>query len=201
MQLADFLFITVCIDSIFKKEIIMKKNSMLSLSILIMVLTALFIPVQSKSQDKKLTDDSKAAKAAFIKTDPSMNKLFANSYAYVIFPNIGKGAVGVGGAAGNGIVYEKGKAIGTAKMLQVSVGFQFGGQAYREVIFFENKDALEHFKDNKVEFAGQVSAIAAKSDASANSQYRDGVQVFTEGKNGLMVEAAIGGQKFTYAAL
>ena len=165
-----------------------------------MVLTAFFIPLQSKSQTK-VRDDSRDAKAEFIKTDPSMKKLFANSYGYVIFPNIGKGAVGVGGAAGNGTVYEKGKAIGKGKMLQVSVGFQFGGQAYREVIFFENKEALDHFKDNKLEFAGQVSAIAAKSDASANSQYREGVQVFTEGKGGLMVEAAIGGQKFTYAAL
>jgi len=178
----------------------MKKNSILSLSILTMVLAGLFIPAQSKSQTKMM-DDSKAAKAAFIKTDPSMKNLFASSYGYVIFPNIGKGAVGVGGAAGNGIVYEKGKAIGKAKMLQVSVGFQFGGQAYREVIFLENKEALDHFRDNKLEFAGQVSAIAAKSDASANSKYRNGVQVFTEGKNGLMLEAAIGGQKFTFSAL
>ncbi|GAB2811772.1 hypothetical protein GCM10027043_09080 [Ferruginibacter profundus] len=168
-----------------------------------MVLAGVFIPAQSRSQDskEKITGDSKAAKAAFIKTDPSMKDLFDGSYGYVIFPNIGKGAVGVGGAAGNGTVYEKGKLIGTAKMLQVSVGFQFGGQAYREVIFFENKAALDHFKDNKVEFSGQVSAIAAKSDASANSQYREGVKVFTEGKNGLMLEAAIGGQKFTYTAL
>ena len=185
------------------KKIIMKKNSIISLSIFVMIMTALFIPVQGKSQDKheEIINDSKEAKAAFIKTDPSMKNLFASSYGYAIFPNIGKGAVGVGGAAGNGVVYEKGKLVGTAKMLQISVGFQFGGQAYREVIFFENKDALDHFKDNKIEFTGQVSAIAAKNDASANTQYRDGVKVFTEGKNGLMVEAAIGGQKFTYAAL
>ena len=130
-----------------------------------------------------------------------MKKLFTSSYGYVIFPNIGKGAAGVGGAAGHGSVFEKDKMVGKAKMLQVSVGFQFGGQAYREVIFFENKEALDHFRDNKVEFAGQVSAIAAKNDASANSKYREGVQVFTEGKNGLMLEAAIGGQKFMYSAL
>jgi len=129
-----------------------------------------------------------------------MQSLFDKSYGYVIFPNIGKGAIGIGGAAGNGTVFEKGTAIGSAKMKQVSVGFQFGGQVYREVIFFETKDALDHFKENKVEFTGQVSAVAAKSNASANAKYRDGVLVFTEGKNGLMLEASIGGQKFSYSA-
>ncbi|MGC4103552.1 lipid-binding SYLF domain-containing protein [Ferruginibacter sp.] len=181
----------------------MKKNSIIGLSLSLLISAALIIPLNSTGSDdhKKIINDSKDAKAAFIKTDPSMKSLFTSSYGYAILPNVGKGAVGVGGAAGNGVVYEKGKIIGTAKMLQVSVGFQFGGQAYREVIFFENKEALDHFKNDKIEFAGQVSAIAAKNDASANTQYRDGVKVFTEGKNGLMVEAAIGGQRFTYSAL
>jgi lipid-binding SYLF domain-containing protein len=107
----------------------------------------------------------------------------------------------VGGAGGNGVVYQKGKVIGTAKMVQVNVGAQVGGQAYREVIFFENKDALDRFKNNKLEFAGQVSATAAKAGASANAKYREGVQVFTEEKGGLMLEASLGGQKFTYKSM
>jgi lipid-binding SYLF domain-containing protein len=98
----------------------------------------------------------------------------------VIFPNVGKGAIGVGGAAGNGIVYEKGNVIGTAKMKQVTVGFQFGGQAYREVIFFENKEGLDRFKENKFEFAAQVSAVAATAGASADAKYKDGVMVLQE---------------------
>ena len=130
-----------------------------------------------------------------------MSSLFNDSYGYVIFPKVGKGAAVVGGAGGNGVVYEKGKAIGTAKMAQVNVGAQVGGQAYREVIFFENKDALDRFRENKLEFAGQVSAIAAKAGASANAKYREGVQVFTEEIGGLMLEASIGGQKFTYKSL
>jgi len=172
----------------------MKKQILISLSIVLIG----FLPMLVKSQSARITADSKAAKAEFIKTDPSMASLFASSYGYVIFPNVGKGAVGVGGAAGNGAVYEKGKIVGGAKLRQVSVGLQVGGQSYREIIFFENKTSLDHFKNNKVEFSGQVSAIAAKANASANVQYRDGVAVFTEGKNGLMVEAAIGGQKFSY---
>jgi lipid-binding SYLF domain-containing protein len=127
-----------------------------------------------------------------------MQSLFDNSYGYVIFPNVGKGAIGVGGAAGNGIVSENGKTIGSAKMKQVSVGFQFGGQAYREVIFFENKGALNRFKQNKFEFSAQASAVAATAGASTNVKYREGVMIFTQQKGGLMYEASIGGQKFSY---
>ena len=169
----------------------------------IFAFAALLLPVSLQAQDKKdkLFADSKEAKAAFIKTDEPMKDLFDNSYAYVIFPNIGKGALLVGGAGGNGIVYESGKEIGTAKMVQISIGAQAGGQAYREVIFFENKETLDRFKDNKVEFSGQVSAVAAKSGASANAKYAEGIQVYTQEKNGLMLEASIGGQKFTYKPL
>jgi len=146
-------------------------------------------------------DDSKKAKAAFLKTDPSMENLFTNSAGYVIFPNVGKGAVGVGAAAGKGAVYEKGRVVGTAQMTQVTVGAQAGGQAYREVIFFQNKDALDRFMQDKVEFSGQASAIAVKSGASANANYRDGVVVFSQEKGGLMLEASLGGQKFSYKPL
>jgi lipid-binding SYLF domain-containing protein len=175
----------------------MKKNIM---SLAIFALTGLLLPMILIGQDaeKRIIADSKKAKMEFIKTDSLMKSLFNNSLGYAIFPNVGKGAVGIGGAAGNGAVYEKGKNIGTAKMVQVTAGFQFGGQAYREVIFFENKEALDNFKENKLEFSGQVSAIAAKAGASANVKYRNGVLVFTQGKAGLMYEAAIGGQKFTY---
>jgi len=179
----------------------MKKNKVIMLAIV--ALAALFLPrsLQAQADKGKLMKDSKAAKMAFIKTDASMNNLFNTSYGYVIFPNVGKGAVVVGAAGGNGVVYEKGKTIGTAKMVQVTAGAQVGGQAYREVIFFENKDALDRFKENKIEFSGQVSAVAAKSGASATAKYTDGVAVFTEERGGLMLEASLGGQKFTYKSL
>lgn len=178
----------------------MKKN-MIRIAALLLVLTGLAMPVSLLAQDSKdnrLIEDSKEAKTAFIKSDGLMQSLFDNSYGYVIFPNVGKGAIGVGGAAGNGIVFENGNQIGSAKMKQVTVGFQFGGQAYREVIFFENQAALDHFKQNKFEFSAQASAVAATSGASTNVKYRDGVMVFTQEKAGLMYEASIGGQKFNY---
>ena len=178
----------------------MKKKMMMKLSIVLLAFTAL-LPATLKAQDdkdNKIAEDSKEARAEFIKSDGLMQNLFDNSYGYVIFPNVGKGAIGVGGAAGNGIVFEGGKMIGSAKMKQVSVGFQFGGQVYREVIFFENKAALDRFKENKFEFAAQASAVAANAGASANVKYKDGVMVFTQEKGGLMYEASIGGQKFSY---
>ncbi len=179
----------------------MKNNIISSLSIVLFAFSVLLFPATLYAQDakdNKIMADSKKAKAEFIKSDGLMKSLFGNSYGYVIFPNIGKGGIGIGGAAGNGTVYEKNKTVGSAKMKQVSVGFQFGGQAYREVIFFENKAALDRFKENNFEFAAQVSAVAATKGASADAKYKDGVMVFTQEKKGLMYEAAIGGQKFSY---
>ncbi|MEO6611713.1 MAG: YSC84-related protein [Chitinophagaceae bacterium] len=155
---------------------------------------------QSGSKDKKLISDASVAKADFIHTDGPMNNLFSSSYGYVILPNVGKGAIGIGGAAGNGIVYEKGRVVGKTKMKQVSVGFQFGGQAYREVIFFESKAALDKFKQNKFSLSAQVSAVAATAGASANVTYKEGVLIFTQQKGGLMYEASVAGQNFNYTA-
>lgn len=156
---------------------------------------------QKSSKDKKVVADAREAKADFIKTDGLMSSLFNNAYAYVIFPNVGKGAVGIGGASGNGAVYQGGKLIGMAKMTQITIGFQWGGQAYREVIFFENKEALDRFKEDKIEFSAQASAVAATAGASANAKYVDGVMIFTQIKGGLMYEASVGGQKFKFRKL
>ena len=168
----------------------------------VLMVTGLATPMSLLAQDKdeKLINDNKEAKADFIKADSLMKHLFDNSAGYVIFPNVGKGAIGVGGAAGNGILYEGGKAVGRASMKQVNVGFQFGGKAYREVIFFENQAALDRFKQDKFEFDAQASAVAATVGASANIKYREGVMVFTQEKGGLMYEASVGGQKFDYSA-
>ena len=155
----------------------------------------------SQDKDEKLIADAQEAKAEFIKTDDKMASLFENAYGYVIFPNVGKGAIGVGGAAGNGMVYEQGKLIGRASMTQVTIGLQLGGQAYREVIFFESKKDLDRFKESKYEMSAQVSAVAAASGASADAKYKDGVQVYTMEKGGLMYEASVGGQKFKYESI
>jgi lipid-binding SYLF domain-containing protein len=180
----------------------MKKiNSLLMGLLLLAAGVGIMSVAHAQTKQEKLIANSKEAKAAFIKTDKLMASLFKDSYAYVIFPSIGKGGMGIGGATGNGVVYEKNEMVGTANMVQVSIGFQFGGQAYREVIFFESEESLEKFKNDKLKFAAQASAVAATEGASANAKYQEGVMVFTQQKGGLMYEASIGGQKFTYKGL
>ena len=167
----------------------MKRVISLPASALILFLTAMFssaVSAQTSKKDKRLVQDCVEAKEDFIDTDGLMKNLFSSAYGYVIFPNVGKGGIGIGGAAGNGVVYQRGAIIGKAKLTQISIGFQFGGQAYREVIFFESKDDLDRFKENKIEFSAQASAVAATAGASANVKYRDGVMIFTQQKGGLM---------------
>ena len=182
----------------------MKNYSFFSLRVSTLLLTIMLIGVtvnaQTGSKDRKVIADSKTAKSAFVNSDGLLKNLFASARGYVIFPNVGKGGLGIGGAAGNGAVYENGVLIGMAKMKQLTIGFQWGGQAYREVIFFENQAAINRFKENKFEFSAQASAVAVTAGASANAKYKDGVMIFTQTKGGLMYEASIGGQKFEYRA-
>jgi lipid-binding SYLF domain-containing protein len=156
---------------------------------------------QSTAKKNKIIADSKTAKVEFIKTDPLLKGIFEKAYGYAIFPNVGKGGFGIGGAAGNGAVYEHNKLVGMAKLSQLSIGFQAGGQAYREVVFFESENDMERFKNSQLEFAAQVSAVAVTAGASANVKYREGVMVFTMQKGGLMYEASVGGQHFKFNKL
>ncbi|WP_240686592.1 lipid-binding SYLF domain-containing protein [Algoriphagus formosus] len=157
-----------------------------------------FANAQSSKKDQQIIEDSQEAKAEFLEDDPSMSELFENAYGYIILPNVGKGGLGVGGAAGNGVAYEQGEFVGFAKMTQITIGFQAGGQAYSEVVFFEDEESWDRFKTGKIEMAAQVSAVAAASGASANAKYVDGVAVFTRTKGGLMYEASVGGQQFKF---
>ena len=172
------------------------KPALMLISFLLIIFVDGF--AQSDSKKEKISADAQTAKAEFIKVDSRMSSLFSSAYGYVIFPNVGKGAVAVGGATGNGVAFEKGAKIGYAKLTQVSIGFQWGGQAYREVIFFESKADMDRFKEDRVELSAQVSAVAAKTGASANAKFIEGVMVFTMQKGGLMYEAAVGGQKFNF---
>jgi lipid-binding SYLF domain-containing protein len=159
---------------------------------------ALGVAAQSTERISSLKKDAEKAKKAFLKQDSTMIKFFKNAAGYVIFPNVGKGGLIIGGASGNGIVYTGGQAIGSARLTMVTVGLQAGGQAYREVIFFENQAQLDRFKQNNFEFSAQVSAVAAAAGISANAGYNEGVAVFTMAKKGLMTEASVGGQKFSF---
>jgi lipid-binding SYLF domain-containing protein len=143
---------------------------------------------------------------------------FKSCYGYAVFPTIGKGGLGVGAAHGKGRVYEKGKYIGDTSVTQVSFGFQAGGQAYSQMIFFQDKRSLDEFTSGNFEFGADVSAVAitaaagasagttgasagasgGKKDAGTAGKYYKGMAVFTIVKGGAMYEAAVAGQKFGY---
>jgi lipid-binding SYLF domain-containing protein len=131
-------------------------------------------------------------------TDPGIQGFIDKSAGYAVFPTVGKGAVVVGGAFGRGELIQGGKMIGYCTLTQAAVGASLGGQSYSELVFFETPTALDNFKSGDYTFAAQVSAVAIKSGASANAKYADGVAVFTLGEEGLMVEASVGGQKFSF---
>ena len=150
-------------------------------------------------------DDSAAIKKAeaamdmFKKADPSLDKFFRTARGWAVFPSVAKGAIGIGGAGGKGILFEKGgKAVGKTSLTQVTVGLALGGQSFSEIIFFENDLALTKFKGGDFALAAQVSAVAAASGAAAAAKYTQGVAVFTAGESGLMFEASVGGQGFGF---
>ena len=142
--------------------------------------------------------DVKKTIAAFEFKDPTMKERFKSAYAYAVFPDLEKGGVVLAAGGGYGQVFERNKLIGTAKVTQITVGATVGAQSYSEVIFFQDKTALDRFRSNKLEFDANASAVISKSGASSSADYRNGVVVFTMAKQGVMVEAAIGGQKFEF---
>ena len=154
-----------------------------------------------KNEVKKdaLHDDVNATLASMKAEDAGLDKFLSNAYGYVVFPTVGKGAWVIGGAYGKGEVFEQGKMIGYADISQLTIGLQAGGQSFAEVIAFENKAALDNFINDKFELAAQASAVILRSGAAANAKYEKGVAVFAYVKGGAMVEASVGGQKFSYA--
>ena len=152
----------------------------------------------ASDDDAAAIKKAEAAIAMFKKVDPSLDRFFKSAKGWAVFPSVGKGAIVVGGAGGKGILFEKGKPIGTTSLTQVTVGLALGGQSFSEIIFFENDLALSKFKGGDFSLAAQVSAVAAASGAAAAAKYTQGVAVFTAGESGLMVEASVGGQGFGF---
>jgi lipid-binding SYLF domain-containing protein len=159
-------------------------------------------PAPKTADDAKMLDEQVSSTVQrFKSTDSSMDKFFTGAYGYVVFPAIRAAAIGVGGAYGQGEVFEQGKMIGYADMSQANVGASLGGQRYSEVIFFQDQGALATFKSNQVQFDAQASAIAASTGAGTSANYTKGVVVFTQPEGGLMFQAAVGGQKFRFTPM
>jgi lipid-binding SYLF domain-containing protein len=153
---------------------------------------------KTESDKASLNASCGTAVADFRSHDPSLGKWFDEAHGYAIFPSIGKGGIGVGGAHGRGQVYRGKELIGYSTLTMATIGFQLGGQAFAELIFFEDEAALARFTSGSFEFAAQASAVAATAGAGAKADYTAGMAVFTMVEGGLMYEASIGGQKFEY---
>jgi len=168
--------------------------------VVLSVLLAVGCSTTPKSAGDRATLNAKVenAIAQAREQDPSLGKFFDTAAGYAVFPTVGKGAIGVGGAYGRGEVYEGGAAVGYCTLTQATIGLQLGGQAYTEMIFFETPEALKRFQSGNFAFSAQASAVALKAGVGANAKYENGVAVFTMSEAGLMYEASIGGQKFSY---
>jgi lipid-binding SYLF domain-containing protein len=182
------------------------------------VIACLLVALPAAAKKRKVEDYSDTI-ADFKKIDV-VAPFFGNAVGYAVFPTIGKGGLGVGASHGKGQVYRGGEIIGFTSTTDISVGFQAGGQAYSQIIFFETPEALDKFTSGNFEFAASAEAIAvqAKAEAKASTEgvganasgqktsdkaaagaaYQNGMAVFTMAKGGLMYAATIAGQKYTY---
>ena len=179
---------------------------------------ALFLALGIALSHTAWSNSYHAAMNKFSKS-PQVRSFFNNSYGYAIFPTVGKGGIGLGGAHGKGRVYRNGVAVGSATLNQLTVGFQFGGQAFSQIIFFEDKRAFKEFVSGGFEFGAQATAVAITVGAQAQAgttgastgasietdnpgvqaaTYYKGMATFVHVKGGLMYEASVGGQKFIF---
>ncbi|MGD2029586.1 MAG: lipid-binding SYLF domain-containing protein [Desulfobacterales bacterium] len=189
----------------------MKKNYRFPV-VLIVALAGLIL--SSPAHADKFTDTINV-----FKKSEAVQPFFKNAYGYAVFPTVGKAGIGIGGSYGKGQVYKGGKVTGEVSLIKGSIGFQLGGQAFSQMIFFQDKRAYDEFTSGSFEFDASASAVAitagvqakagtegATAGASAGpatgkqakASYHKGMAVFVHAKGGLMYEASIGGQKFTF---
>jgi hypothetical protein len=139
--------------------------------------------------------------ATTLKGKAELKKFFAGSYGYAVFPRVGRGAVGIGGAFGEGGVFKAGKMMGKSTLSQVTIGLGLGGEQYTEIVFFKDKKSFDRFVEGNVEFDAHATAVAADKGVGGALGYNNGVAIFTFTKGGLMADASVGGQKFSFEKL
>jgi lipid-binding SYLF domain-containing protein len=152
----------------------------------------------SQESRNELIERAKATMKEMGQVDPGVEPLARKGHGYALFPEVTKGGLGLGGAYGRGVVYEQGQHVGYADLMLGSFGLQAGGQIYSELIVFESKAALDRFKQGRIDFAADATAIIAKKGAAVNARFVDGVAVIVRPIEGAMAEAAVAGQQFRY---
>jgi len=174
----------------------MKKLLISALMVAFAFTSATAFSAWSKDEVAELDPKAKEALAEFLEADSGAQDMINRSVGYVVIPTVGKAGFGIGGARGKGLLYENGNPTAVVTLTQLSIGFQWGGQAYSEFILFEDTPTLSNFKQGNYELGAQASAVAVTAGASADAAFVDGMAIFTQAKGGLMYEASVGGQKF-----
>ena len=162
---------------------------------------ALLAGCATTPSDETMIRESESTVARFVERDAGIQRWVDQAHGYAVFPDIGKGGLGIGGAYGRGIVFEQGRPVGRTTVTQGTFGAQIGAQSQSQIIFFRDERALQTFQRENFEFSAQVTAVAATSGAAATTSYERGVAVFIMSRGGLMAEATVGGQKFRYHPL
>jgi lipid-binding SYLF domain-containing protein len=154
-------------------------------------------PPTPEARDE-LSRKATAERQEWNRLDPEIEAFARKAHGFAFFPEVAKGGAGIGGAYGRGVVYEQGQHVGYADITQGSIGLQLGGQTYSELIVFEDKAALDRFKENRMDFGANATAVIATTGAAANTRFVDGIAVFVRPTAGAMAEATLDGQRITY---
>ena len=150
------------------------------------------------SQRQALMTDSRATLMSLEARDPGLRNVVENSYAYAVFPDVGKGGFGIGGAWGRGIVVEQGRFVGYAAVGEGSIGALVGGQTYSELIVFKSREAFHKFQESRLSFGADANAVAIKAGAAATAQFRNGMVVFIHNQGGLMADLSLNGENISF---
>ncbi len=175
-----------------------KKCAIVVMALVVGLLSGCSTGSVTKEEGDALLKSAQASRQEWNKVDPQFEAFAKKGYGFAFFPEITKGGLVVGGAHGQGVVYEKGQHIGYADLTQMSVGFQAGFQDYSQLIVFENEPAMDKFKRNEIDFGANASAVIADKGAAMGAQFVDGVAVFVRPTGGAMAEASLGGQQIAY---
>jgi lipid-binding SYLF domain-containing protein len=177
-------------------------KSIMSMALMLTAIVGLLVGCatapSSRAEQDTLVADAASRMQQMRAVDPALGEVVRRGYGYAMFPEVTKGGLVVGGAYGRGVVYEQGKHVGYSDLSQASVGLQVGGQTFSELLVFEDKSALERFKTGSLDFGADASAVVVESGVATNVSFVDGVAVVVNPIGGVMVEASVGGQKFSY---
>lgn len=176
-----------------------KRTSYIALACLALV--ACTTAPSSVQGNASIQDESQAVLSRGRELDPQLAESLRTAVGYAVFPTIAKAGAGVGGAYGKGVLYERGRIVGYCDMTQATIGLQLGGQSYSEIVCFADTAALTHFKSGDLALDAQASGVVLESGSGVHANDVRGVQVYTLDEAGLMAEASVGGQRFTYVPM